>query len=288
MYAGEQFDPDLGFYYNRARYFNTGTGRFWTQDLYESSNLPDPKFLHKYLYAQSDPVNKIDPSGYEGELINTLTAIGLQISLLLASPIGAAIVGGLLAGAGGTVIVGSVYLAHEQYVTDQAPTIVTLDSEFKRILRNDFIAAARGHSYEAGTLASGTYGNVITTLSFGQLGDGCVAWQEWMQNIWWPSVRNNIYDGRPWSTLVQFDVVHYKETIPIIGTKSGKFLHNLAELTYTGSSTSVRNQILDPWRNPEDPVWDKDSYERTFDELIEPGAYGLGDAFIDQFSRFTN
>lgn len=62
MYAGEQYDPDLGLYYNRARYLNTGTGRFWSQDSYEG-NAPDPASLHKYLYANCDPANRIDPSG---------------------------------------------------------------------------------------------------------------------------------------------------------------------------------------------------------------------------------
>src|SRR5260370_44741 len=32
LFPGEQFDPDLGLYYNRARYLNTTTGRFWPRD----------------------------------------------------------------------------------------------------------------------------------------------------------------------------------------------------------------------------------------------------------------
>src|SRR5262249_44699992 len=32
LYCGEQFDPDLGLYYLRARYLNTATGRFLTAD----------------------------------------------------------------------------------------------------------------------------------------------------------------------------------------------------------------------------------------------------------------
>src|SRR5437868_4163073 len=35
LFAGEQFDPDLHLYYNRARYLNTSTGRFWSMDSYE-------------------------------------------------------------------------------------------------------------------------------------------------------------------------------------------------------------------------------------------------------------
>jgi hypothetical protein len=39
------------------------TGRFWTQDSFEGINS-EPLSLHKYTYAHSDPVNRIDPSGH--------------------------------------------------------------------------------------------------------------------------------------------------------------------------------------------------------------------------------
>ena len=60
--SGQQYDPDLGLYYNRARYLNTGLGRFWTADTTEGNNK-DPLSLHKYLYGADNPVNRIDPSG---------------------------------------------------------------------------------------------------------------------------------------------------------------------------------------------------------------------------------
>jgi RHS repeat-associated protein len=63
LYAGEQFDPDLGLYYNRARYLNVGTGRFWTMDSYEGVS-DEPLSLHKYAYAHNDPLNLNDPSGF--------------------------------------------------------------------------------------------------------------------------------------------------------------------------------------------------------------------------------
>jgi RHS repeat-associated protein len=69
LYSGEQFDPDLHLYYNRSRYLNVGTGRFWTMDTAEGQTL-DPLSLHKYQYAQNEPVEGIDPTGNDdiGEL----------------------------------------------------------------------------------------------------------------------------------------------------------------------------------------------------------------------------
>ena len=61
-YGGEQLDSDLGFYYLRSRYFNAGTGRFWSRDNYEGSQV-DPASLHKYAYCAHNPVNFTDPSG---------------------------------------------------------------------------------------------------------------------------------------------------------------------------------------------------------------------------------
>jgi RHS repeat-associated protein len=62
LFAGQEYDPDLGMYYNRDRYLNTSTGRFLTQDSYEGE-LSNPLSLHKYLYAHANPVNNVDPSG---------------------------------------------------------------------------------------------------------------------------------------------------------------------------------------------------------------------------------
>ena len=62
-YCGEQFDETTGLYYLRARYMDTSTGRFISQDSYAGS-ISDPVSLHKYLYANSNPVTYSDPSGY--------------------------------------------------------------------------------------------------------------------------------------------------------------------------------------------------------------------------------
>jgi len=71
LYRGEMYDSDLGLYYLRARYMNPLTGRFMSRDpndpqLLDSDRVPvDPKKLHKYLYADGDPMNMLDPTGHE-------------------------------------------------------------------------------------------------------------------------------------------------------------------------------------------------------------------------------
>jgi len=74
-YTGEQFDADLGLgqYYLRARYLDPGTGRFWSQDRYEGQP-GEPLTLHKYLYAHSNPMSNVDPSGFIAITADTITA----------------------------------------------------------------------------------------------------------------------------------------------------------------------------------------------------------------------
>jgi RHS repeat-associated protein len=62
LYRGEEFDSDLSLYYLRARYMNPLTGRFMSRDPLDG-DFSEPLSLHKYLYADGDPVNRRDPSG---------------------------------------------------------------------------------------------------------------------------------------------------------------------------------------------------------------------------------
>ncbi len=62
LYTGEQYDPNVGFYYLRARYYNQSMGRFLTSDPFEGYEF-EPYTFHKYLYAGNNPINYQDPSG---------------------------------------------------------------------------------------------------------------------------------------------------------------------------------------------------------------------------------
>ena len=76
LFAGEQFAPALGVYYNRARYYDQRQGRFWSSDEYEGCEC-DPISLHKYAYADLDPVNGHDPSGHE-DLASITVSVGVS------------------------------------------------------------------------------------------------------------------------------------------------------------------------------------------------------------------
>ena len=56
LFAGEQYDTNLHLYYNRARYLNTSTGRFWSMDTYEGDpesplSLRRSKGLHELRWC---------------------------------------------------------------------------------------------------------------------------------------------------------------------------------------------------------------------------------------------
>ena len=81
-YCGEQFDETTGLYYLCARYMDTSTGRFISQDTYQGT-INDPVSLHKYLYANSNPVMYSDPSGYITEkTLAGVCTVGLVLTVL--------------------------------------------------------------------------------------------------------------------------------------------------------------------------------------------------------------
>ena len=82
LFAGEQFDPDLGLYYNRARYLDVRVGRFWGMDTDEGDDQ-EPLSLHKYLYARANPLNRFDPSGNDdiGDTLDAMSSLNFMTLL---------------------------------------------------------------------------------------------------------------------------------------------------------------------------------------------------------------
>jgi RHS repeat-associated protein len=82
LFAGEQFDPSLGDYYLRQRYYDTDTGRFTRRDTFEGYRTK-PVTLHDYLYANANPITFIDPSGLTS--ITEVTSVRNMADILSSS-----------------------------------------------------------------------------------------------------------------------------------------------------------------------------------------------------------
>ena len=94
-FAGEPYDPNIGFYYNRARWLAPTIGRFASVDPW-AGFIYDPVTLHKYVYAWADPVNTVDPDGLE-PLPATIAALQIRVSLAV-STLGVRLVAAFAAG----------------------------------------------------------------------------------------------------------------------------------------------------------------------------------------------
>jgi RHS repeat-associated protein len=63
-YTGREFDGETGLYYYRARYYDANVGRFIGQDPigFEAGDA------NLYRYVENRPIDRIDPSGKDGQI----------------------------------------------------------------------------------------------------------------------------------------------------------------------------------------------------------------------------
>ncbi len=82
LFAGEQRDLTTGLDYLRARYYAPDLGRFISKDAF-AGFIESPISQHSYLYANGNPVNFADPSGYNtlNEVLAGVALIGILNSL---------------------------------------------------------------------------------------------------------------------------------------------------------------------------------------------------------------
>ena len=66
QFTGELFDPETGFVFLRARYYEPQTGRFLTRDRTGGAVI-SPETLNHYGYVGNDPINHVDPSGNDSD-----------------------------------------------------------------------------------------------------------------------------------------------------------------------------------------------------------------------------
>ena len=63
-FTGHYFDVETGLYYAGARFYDPQFGRFTSADTF-AGHLDDPPSLHKYLYANANPLRYVDPTGHQ-------------------------------------------------------------------------------------------------------------------------------------------------------------------------------------------------------------------------------
>lgn len=87
LFADEEFDPALGFYYMRARYYRPATGRFRSMDPIEGK-LCCGLSWNPYIYTRNNPANLVDLTRRllfaRGALFAKVVAIGTVASLVRA------------------------------------------------------------------------------------------------------------------------------------------------------------------------------------------------------------
>ncbi|GJM09837.1 MAG: hypothetical protein DHS20C11_21130 [Lysobacteraceae bacterium] len=82
LFAGEREETAVGGYDLRSRFYDPSIGAFLGRDAFRGT-LEVPVTQHPYLYAASDPVNSIDPSGNIDlvSLVQSIQIIATQIAI---------------------------------------------------------------------------------------------------------------------------------------------------------------------------------------------------------------
>jgi RHS repeat-associated protein len=88
------FDLESGLYYMRRRYYSPDLGRFITPDPFALHQVQkvagNPKALHPYAYAGSDPLNNVDYDGLSfwsvvGAIVGVIVALAVAVAVVVAT-----------------------------------------------------------------------------------------------------------------------------------------------------------------------------------------------------------
>ena len=173
QYRGEQVDSQTESYYLRARYYDQESGRFVSTDPFEGIRT-EPVTLHRYLYANANPVMASDPSGATTmiEISMAATTVGvLQAALVSGTVLSLGIAIGAISQVQGRFIdwkadnsafqadIGPVAVGMQTLLLDSGPR--TIDEKLGiRICYNDVGYAMYLGGVGAGAPFSATVGDV--------------------------------------------------------------------------------------------------------------------------------
>jgi RHS repeat-associated protein len=90
QYTGEYWDADARLVYLRARWYDPAGARFIASDAF-AGRQTDPRSVNRYLYAHSDAVQHIDPSGLTTTTLDSLAAtnvVAVLTRVALPVPVG--------------------------------------------------------------------------------------------------------------------------------------------------------------------------------------------------------
>jgi len=87
-YTGQWYDIEIDQYYLRARMYDPQLMRFTTRDPVRGK-YKEPMALHRYLYCQNEPLNRIDPFGKDYVDINITWTYGMAAGAIQGAVLGA-------------------------------------------------------------------------------------------------------------------------------------------------------------------------------------------------------
>ncbi|HET6859639.1 MAG TPA: RHS repeat-associated core domain-containing protein [Streptomyces sp.] len=156
-YAGGYQDP-TGLYHFEARYYDPNIGRF---------NSPDPSGQEKnpYLYAEGDPVNRIDPSGLLS-LGEGLGLAGTAIGLAALAPVSAPVAIGAAVASTGLSVAGSIASGNSAGETAAVGILGVATGGVGSAMKLAGVAGKTGKAVDVGYSALGYLGGVGITGSW--------------------------------------------------------------------------------------------------------------------------
>jgi RHS repeat-associated protein len=88
QFAGKERDPETGFDYFGARYYQSQTGRFTTVDpvLEIEQAVADPQRWNRYTYVRNNPFRYVDPDGRAIETLWDVASLGMSIRAVRQDP----------------------------------------------------------------------------------------------------------------------------------------------------------------------------------------------------------